>query len=120
MWISDGWKDYELIDCSGGERLERWGEQILVRPDPQVIWTTPKRDPRWARPSARYRRSSSGGGSWDRNTLPESWSVSYGPLRFRVRPMNFKHTGLFPEQAVNWDYIMKKIRGAGRGVNDGL
>ena len=117
MWISDRWRDYELIDCSCGERLERWGDQILVRPDPQAIWDTPKRNPLWKRPSARYSRSSSGGGHWDKNDLPESWQIAYGDLRFQVRPMNFKHTGLFPEQAANWDYITEKIRGAGRSVS---
>ena len=117
MWTSDRWRDYELIDCSGGERLERWGEQILIRPDPQAIWNTPRRNPLWERADARYRRSSSGGGSWDKSGLPESWQVSYGELTFRVRPMNFKHTGLFPEQAANWDYLMDRIRGAGRPVS---
>ena len=117
MWLSDKWKDYELIDCSRGERLERWGAQILVRPDPQAIWDTPRLDPLWARPSARYSRSSSGGGHWDKNALPERWTVRYGELTFGVRPMNFKHTGLFPEQACNWDFIMEKIRAAGRPVS---
>ena len=117
MWISDRWRDYELIDCSGGERLERWGDQILIRPDPQAIWDTPKTNPLWKRPSARYSRSSSGGGHWDKNDLPESWKIEYGELRFQVRPMNFKHTGLFPEQAANWDYITQKIRGANRPVS---
>ena len=117
MWISDKWRDYELLDCSGGERLERWGEHILVRPDPQVIWNTPKTHPGWQRPDARYSRSHSGGGHWDKNAVPESWEIAYGELRFRVRPMNFKHTGLFPEQAVNWDYIMEKVRAAGRQVS---
>ncbi len=116
MWISDRWTDYELIDCSRGERLERWGDQILIRPDPQVIWDTPREDPRWKHPAARYSRSSSGGGHWDKNTLPERWEISYGALRFCVRPMNFKHTGLFPEQACNWDFLAEKIRGAGREV----
>ena len=117
MWISDKWRDYELLDCSGGERLERWGEQILVRPDPQVIWNTPKTHPGWERPDARYSRNRSGGGRWDKNAGPESWEIDYNELRFRVRPMNFKHTGLFPEQAVNWDYIMEKIRAAGRPLS---
>ena len=117
MWISDRWRDYELIDCSGGEKLERWGDRILIRPDPQAIWNTPRRNPLWERADARYRRSSSGGGSWDKSGLPESWQVSYGELTFRVRPMNFKHTGLFPEQAANWDYLMDRIRGAGRPVS---
>ena len=114
MWISDKWQDFELIDCSRGEKLERWGSQILVRPDPQAIWDTPRLDPGWKQPSARYSHSSTGGGHWDKQALPESWQISYGELRFNVRPMNFKHTGLFPEQASNWDYIMDKIRSAGR------
>lgn len=114
MWVSDAWRDYELIDCSGGERLERWGDQILIRPDPQAVWLTPKEDPRWHSPDARYRRSASGGGHWEKNDLPESWRIGYGDLRFSVRPMNFKHTGLFPEQACNWDFIREKIRRAGR------
>ena len=114
MWVSGAWRDYELIDCSGGERLERWGSQILIRPDPQAVWNTPRDDPRWGSPSARYRRSASGGGRWEKNGLPESWRIAYRDLRFHVRPMNFKHTGLFPEQACNWDYIGEKIRRAGR------
>ena len=117
MWISDGWRDFELIDCSGGEKLERWGAQLLVRPDPQAIWKTPRSHPGWRHPSARYSRSSTGGGHWDRGSVPESWEIGYRGLRFRVRPMNFKHTGLFPEQATNWDFIMNKIRSAGRPVS---
>ena len=117
MWISDKWKDYELIDCSRGERLERWGDYTLVRPDPQAIWQTPRNDPRWKRPAGRYTRSESGGGQWDKGRLPESWDVQYKDLTFHVKPMNFKHTGLFPEQACNWDFIMEKIRGAGRDVS---
>ena len=116
MWISDRWRDYELIDCSGGERLERWGEQILIRPDPQAIWATPRTDPRWKKADAHYRRSKTGGGQWEKNALPESWRIAYGALTFHVRPMNFKHTGLFPEQAANWDFIMGKVRNAGRQV----
>ncbi|MDR0446215.1 MAG: class I SAM-dependent methyltransferase [Oscillospiraceae bacterium] len=117
MLISDKWRDYELLDCSGGERLERWGEYTLIRPDPQAIWDTPRRRPEWKNPSARYSRSSGsggGGGAWERNKLPESWIVEYGALRFNVKPMSFKHTGIFPEQAANWDYIAGKIRDAGR------
>ncbi len=117
MWISDKWTDFELIDCSRGEKLERWGDQILVRPDPQAIWDTPRTNPLWARPAARYSRSSTGGGRWERGSVPEQWSVRYGELTFRVKPMNFKHTGLFPEQACNWDFIMETIRGAGRPVS---
>ncbi len=117
MWISDQWQDFELIDCGGGEKLERWGDQILVRPDPQAIWDTPRRNPLWRTPSARYSRSQSGGGHWDKNTVPASWDIRYKDLTFHVKPMNFKHTGLFPEQAANWDYLMAKIRGAGRPVS---
>ena len=116
MWIADKWKDFEVLDCSDGEKLERWGEYVLVRPDPQVIWSTPRRDPRWDRRNARYNRSVSGGGTWDRGDLPESWKIRYGDLTFQVRPMNFKHTGLFPEQAANWDWAMEKIRKAGRPI----
>ena len=117
MWIADKWQDFELIDCSRGEKLERWGEHILVRPDPQAIWETPRTNPLWKKPSARYSRASTGGGHWDKNSLPEMWQVKYGELTFNVKPMNFKHTGLFPEQASNWDYIMEKIRGAGRPIS---
>ena len=117
MWVSGNWRDYELIDCSEGEKLERWGEYTLVRPDPQAIWDTPRSDRRWQRCDGRYTRSASGGGSWDRGSLPASWQISYGELKFNVKPMSFKHTGLFPEQAANWDYIMRKIRSAGRPVS---
>ena len=117
MWIADKWQDYELIDCSRGEKLERWGSWYLVRPDPQAIWETPRRNPLWNERNARYKRSETGGGSWDKGDLPASWSVRYGELRFNVKPMNFKHTGLFPEQAANWDWAMEKIRGAGREIS---
>jgi len=117
MWLAEKWKDYELIDCSAGEKLERWGDRILVRPDPQAIWDTPRTNPGWRRPDARYSRSSSGGGSWDKKDLPASWQVRYGEYTFNVKPMNFKHTGLFPEQAANWDYISEKIRAAKRPVS---
>ncbi len=116
MWIADQWQDYELIDCSRGEKLERWKDVYLVRPDPQVIWDTPRRNRHWETRNARYIRSESGGGSWEKGEIPESWELNYGELRFRVRPMNFKHTGLFPEQASNWDWAMAKIRAAGRSV----
>ena len=116
MWIADGWKDYELIDASGGERLERWGEHILVRPDPQIIWKTERSSPLWKQFEGRYSRSQTGGGSWDKGHLPPAWDVRYGELTFRVKPMNFKHTGLFPEQAANWDWMGQKIRQAGRPV----
>ena len=117
MWVSDKWRDFELLDCSRGEKLERWGRYTVVRPDPQAIWDTPRSDRRWQRCDGRYTRSASGGGSWDRGSLPASWQISYGELTFNVKPMSFKHTGLFPEQAANWDYIMRKIRSAGRPVS---
>ena len=110
MWIADKWQDYELLDCGGGEKLERWGEQLLVRPDPQAIWETPRRHPGWRKANARYLRSSTGGGHWEKRGLPEQWTARYGELTFQIKPMNFKHTGLFPEQAVNWDFAMEKIR----------
>jgi 23S rRNA (cytosine1962-C5)-methyltransferase len=117
MLVSDKWKDYELLDVSRGERLERWGSYTLVRPDPQVIWDAPRVRPEWKRPSARYARSSSGGGAWERrDKLPESWRIAYGKLRFNVKPMNFKHTGIFPEQAVNWDYAAGKISALKRSL----
>ena len=117
MWISDKWRDFELLDCSRGEKLERWGRYTVVRPDPQAIWDTPRSDRRWQRCDGRYTRSASGGGSWDRGSLPASWQISYGELTFNVKPMSFKHTGLFPEQAANWDYIMRKVRSAGRPIS---
>ena len=117
MWVSDKWRDFELLDCSRGEKLERWGRYTVVRPDPQAIWDTPRSDRRWQRCDGRYTRSSSGGGSWDRGSLPASWQISYGELTFNVKPMSFKHTGLFPEQAANWDYIMRKVRSAGRPIS---
>ena len=116
MWIADGWKDYELLDCGGGEKLERWDKQILVRPDPQAIWETDHSHPGWRRANGRYSRSSSGGGHWDKGKLPESWPIHYKELTFQVKPMNFKHTGLFPEQAANWDFVMEQIRRAGRPI----
>jgi len=116
VWIADGWKEYELLDSSRGERLERWGDKILVRPDPQVIWNTPRSHPGWKKPDGRYTRSSSGGGSWEKSRLPENWNISYGDLHFRVKPMNFKHTGIFPEQAANWDWCAGMIRSAGRPI----
>lgn len=117
MWISDQWKDYEILDTSCGEKLERWGKYTLIRPDPQVIWHTERRHPQWERADASYRRSRSGGGAWSENRLPESWTVGYRELCFRIRPMGFKHTGLFPEQATNWDWFSGLIRAAGRPIS---
>ncbi|MBE6753953.1 MAG: SAM-dependent methyltransferase [Ruminococcaceae bacterium] len=117
MRLANRWKDYELLDASGGERLERWGDITLIRPDPQIIWNTPRSHPMWNRADARYCRSKSGGGSWDiRRKLPQSWSIRYDDLTFAVKPMGFKHTGLFPEQAVNWDWMRQRISGAGRPI----
>ena len=116
MWISDQWKDYEVLDASDGEKLERWGAYYLVRPDPQVIWNTPKADPHWRSCDARYARSSTGGGHWSDHHLPDHWAMHYRDLTFLVKPMNFKHTGIFPEQAVNWDFITSTIRAAGRPI----
>lgn len=117
MWVSDKWTDYELLDTSKGERLERWGDMILVRPDPQVIWDTPKTHPGWKKADARYSRSSTGGGAWDKKSVPGSWQVKYRDLTFNVKPMNFKHTGIFPEQAANWDYARDKIKAAARPIS---
>ena len=117
IWLSNDWQDYEVIDCSDGEKLERWGDRILIRPDPQVIWSTEKKNPLWRSADGRYTRSSSGGGKWDKQKLPESWKIRYKNLSFNIKPMNFKHTGLFPEQAVNWDCIMKRISQEDRKIN---
>ena len=111
------WNDYELLDTSAGERLERWGDIILIRPDPQIIWNTPKKHPLWKQAHARYHRSNTGGGAWEplRN-MPDVWKIRYQEITFQLKKMGFKHTGVFPEQAVNWDFTMKKIRNAGRQV----
>ena len=115
MRVSDNWRDYELIDCSDGERLERWGDIILIRPDPQVIWKTPRKNKLWKQAHARYNRSSTGGGSWQYfKSVPESWSVGYRELTFNLKPMGFKHTGVFPEQACNWDMVADIINKSGR------
>ncbi len=115
MWVSEHWKDYELLDCSGGEKLERWGKYVLRRPDPQAIWQTPK-DGDWDKADAVYRRSESGGGKWIKTDVPESWLIREGNLTFNVKLMNFKHTGLFPEQAANWAFIDDAVRHAGRSI----
>ncbi len=110
MWTAQHWTDYKVLDASSGEKLERWGKYVLVRPDPQVIWKTPKEKSGWTQYNARYHRSSAGGGSWEIRKLPEQWMISYGNLRFCLKPFGFKHTGLFPEQAVNWDWVSGLIR----------
>ena len=117
MRYSSAWKDYELIDCSSGERLERWGDKILIRPDPQVIWNTPKDMHLWSRADAVYHRSNTGGGHWQVNgAIPQSWKIAYKDLTFNVKTMGFKHTGIFPEQAVNWDMVSKLIKAQNREV----
>ena len=117
MWLANNWKDYELLDCGRGEKLERWGDKILVRPDPQAIWNTPRTLREWKVNDGRYSRSCTGGGHWDKRSLPQHWTVRYGSLTFQVGPMNFKHTGLFPEQAANWDFAQEQIANAGREIN---
>lgn len=118
MRIADKWKDYELIDASSGERLERWGEIILIRPDPQVIWNTERKNPLWKNAHARYIRSSKGGGNWQVfRKLPDRWNISYRELKFNVRTMGFKHTGVFPEQGTNWDFVTEKIKNSDRQLN---
>ena len=118
MWTADKWRDYELIDSSDGERLERWGSYTLIRPDPQVIWKDAKKSKLWQSADASYHRSSKGGGSWEKNHLPDEWQIGYENLglRFTLRPMGFKHTGLFPEQAVNWDWFSQLIKNSGRKI----
>ena len=112
MWIADGWNDYEVLDSSAGEKLERWGDYILVRPDPQVIWNTPHKVREWKQKNGHYHRSNKGGGQWEFFDLPEQWEISYGNLKFHLKPFHFKHTGLFPEQAVNWEWSGNLIREA--------
>ncbi|MBO5146284.1 MAG: class I SAM-dependent methyltransferase [Lachnospiraceae bacterium] len=117
MWIADNWKDYEVIDTSCGEKLERWGSYTLIRPDPQVIWNTPKEAHGWTKPNGHYHRSSKGGGEWEFFKLPQEWNIAYDGknrlnLTFRLKPFSFKHTGLFPEQAVNWDWFSSIIKEA--------
>ena len=116
MWTTENWKDYELLDTSDGERLERWGKYVLIRPDPQVIWQGVAKHPAWKTADGIYRRSNTGGGRWVKNKMPESWNIRYGDLGFVLRPMGFKHTGLFPEQAANWDWFSGLIRKADRPI----
>lgn len=116
MWIADKWNDYEVIDCSKGEKLERWGDYILIRPDPQVIWDTPKTLPGWKKRNGHYHRSNKGGGEWEFFNLPEQWTIRYKDLTFNLKPFSFKHTGLFPEQATNWDWFSELIKNANRPV----
>ncbi|MGN8801198.1 class I SAM-dependent methyltransferase [Candidatus Merdisoma sp. HCP28S3_D10] len=122
MWIANNWTDYEILDTSRGEKLERWGNYLLVRPDPQVIWDTERKAPGWKRMNGHYHRSKKGGGEWEFFDLPEQWTIQYplcqgqNTLTFNLKPFSFKHTGLFPEQAANWDWFGEKIRNAGHPV----
>ncbi len=116
MWTADHWNDYEAIDCSNGEKLERWGDFLLIRPDPQVIWDTPKNHYGWKKPNGHYHRSAKGGGQWEFFNLPEQWSINYQKLTFNLKPFSFKHTGLFPEQAANWDWFGHLIQQADRPI----
>ncbi len=116
MWIAENWKDYEVIDTSKGEKLERWGKYILLRPDPQVLWDTPKENPAWRNLNAHYHRSKKGGGEWEFFDLPEQWAIHYKDLTFHLKPFSFKHTGLFPEQAANWDWFSDLIKKANRPI----
>lgn len=116
MWTADNWKGYQLLDASSGERLERWGKYILIRPDPQIIWDTPRTLKEWDQKNGHYHRSKKGGGEWEFFHLPKQWSIQYKELTFHLKPFHFKHTGLFPEQAANWDWITEKIQNAGRKV----
>lgn len=118
MNIASEWKDYEILDMANGEKLERWGNVILIRPDPQIIWKNKSFPNKWNMANARYNRSSSGGGGWKYNKkMPESWKIKYKDLTFNIKPMGFKHTGLFPEQAVNWDWMISKIKNEKREIN---
>ena len=118
MNIANEWKDYEILDMANGEKLERWGNIYLIRPDPQIIWKDKSYPNKWNMANARYNRSNTGGGAWEyKKRLPESWQIKYKNLTFNVKPMGFKHTGLFPEQAVNWDWMIKKIKDSKREIN---
>lgn len=116
MWIADNWKDYEVLDTSKGEKLERWGKYLLVRPDPQVIWSSDEQNPGWKKMNGHYHRSSAGGGEWEFFGLPKEWQIHYKSLTFNLKPFSFKHTGLFPEQAANWDWFSDLIEKSNRPV----
>ena len=117
MNVASEWKDYEILDMANGEKLERWKNVILVRPDPQIIWKEKSFPDKWGKVNASYHRSSTGGGTWEyHKQIPSSWQVSYKDLTFNIKPMGFKHTGLFPEQAVNWEWMIQKIKNAKREI----
>jgi len=116
MFVADQWKEYRLLDALNGERLEKWGDYVLIRPDPQILWKGERRRPEWSSADGIYRRSRTGGGEWIKKDIPDEWTIRYGSLRFLLSPMGFKHTGLFPEQAVNWDWFSGLVRNAGRPI----
>ncbi len=117
MKLANNWKDYEILDMANGEKLERWGNVILIRPDPQIIWNKKEHEEKWKTANAIYNRSKTGGGSWQyKKKMPSEWKIKYKDLTFNIKPMGFKHTGLFPEQAVNWDWMMEKIKSAKRDI----
>ena len=117
MKVANDWKDYEILDMANGEKLERWGDVVLIRPDPQIIWTKKTHENKWKTANAIYNRSKTGGGSWQyKKKMPSEWKIKYKNLTFNIKPMGFKHTGLFPEQAVNWDWMMEKIKSAKRDI----
>ena len=117
MDVANNWKDYEILDMANGEKLERWGNVYLIRPDPQIIWKNKSFPEKWNMANARYNRSNTGGGSWKYNKkMPDNWQIKYKDLAFNIKPMGFKHTGLFPEQAVNWDWMITKIKNAKRNI----
>ena len=117
MKLASNWKDYEILDMANGEKLERWGDVVLIRPDPQIIWTKKTHENKWKTANAIYNRSKTGGGSWQyKKKMPSEWKIKYKNLTFNIKPMGFKHTGLFPEQAVNWDWMMEKIKSAKRDI----
>ena len=116
MFTADKWKSYRLIDADGGERLEKWGDYTLIRPDPQIIWKGERKNPLWKKADGIYSRSRSGGGDWVRKNIPEEWVIPYGEMKFLLSPMGFKHTGLFPEQAANWDWFTPIIKASGRRI----
>ena len=117
MKLANNWKDYEILDMANGEKLERWGDVVLIRPDPQIIWNKKEHEEKWKTANAIYNRSKTGGGSWQyKKKMPSEWKIKYKDLTFNIKPMGFKHTGLFPEQAVNWDWMMEKIKSAKRDI----
>ena len=117
MKLANEWKEYKILDMADGQKLEKWGNVVLSRPDPQIIWKNKSFPDKWKQINATYHRSKTGGGAWEFNKkIPSSWQIHYKNLTFNIKPMGFKHTGLFPEQAVNWDWMINKIKSAKRPI----